>query len=121
MSRTVYALLDDLLFASRIEQAAASLSVALRVFSSREALQEGLLQGRPDLVIVDLNAENLEPMEAVKLLAGGGVSPPVPTVGYCSHVDVPVMRAAEASGCNQVLPRSAFVERLPVILKGPPS
>jgi DNA-binding NarL/FixJ family response regulator len=121
MSRTVYALLEDLLFSSKLDLAAKGLGVALKVFSSREALRDGVQGQRPDLVIVDLNAEHLEPMETLKDLAGGDVSPPVPTVGYCSHVDLPVMRAAEASGCGQVLARSAFVENLLSILQAPSS
>jgi hypothetical protein len=35
-----------------------------------------------------------------------------PTVGFGSHVDRELLAAAHASGCDQVLARSAFFGRL---------
>jgi hypothetical protein len=35
------------------------------------------------------------------------------TVGFASHVDGETIAAAEAAGCDEVLPRSRFFRRLP--------
>ena len=39
-------------------------------------------------------------------------------VGFFSHVETELQVAAEKAGFDQVLPRSAFTNRLPQILKG---
>jgi len=38
-------------------------------------------------------------------------------VAYGSHVDAAGLKAARDAGCDVVLPRSAFVEQLPVKLR----
>jgi hypothetical protein len=38
-------------------------------------------------------------------------------IGFHSHVQVELGRAAEQAGCDQVLPRSVFVAQVPEILK----
>jgi hypothetical protein len=37
-------------------------------------------------------------------------------MAYGSHVDTATLRAARAAGCDPVLPRSKFVEDLPICL-----
>ena len=43
--------------------------------------------------------------------------PGVPMVGYCSHVQQDLQKQALEAGCTMVLPRSAFVQQLPELLK----
>jgi len=62
-----------------------------------------------DLVIVDLGRPGV-----LEVLAGIGA----PTVGFGSHVDRDLLAAAHASGCDQVLARSAFFGRLRSLLGG---
>jgi hypothetical protein len=42
----------------------------------------------------------------------------VPVVGFFAHVQTELMQRARAAGFDEVLPRSAFVARLPDILRG---
>ncbi len=121
MKRRVYALVDDLLFASKLETAGRGLGVEVACLSSGTELLERLGREPPDLIILDLNAGHLEPLEFLRGLGGSGSHGVVPTVGYCSHVDVHLMRAAETAGCGRVMPRSSFTENLPAILQGEPT
>jgi len=55
-----------------------------------------------DAVIVDLSKRGV--LEILAAVVGGGVA----VVAYGSHVDKPLLSAAEAAGCMTVLPRSKF-------------
>ena len=109
----VLALVDDLLFSSRIRAAAERTGRPISFVRSRAALLPEIAKTRPDLVIIDLDRESLDPIGAirdVKSLADGHA---VPMVGFVSHVHADLIDAARRAGCDQVLARSAFVNRLP--------
>ncbi len=108
---TFLAWTDDLIFFSRIHGVAAKLGLVAKQVRSAEAL---LAAGKVSLVLVDLQVAG-EKLEAVakELLPQG-----VRLVGYGSHVDAQGLRLAREWGLNPVLPRSQFVERLPLDLFG---
>ena len=116
MSRVfVFALLDDLLFRSKLEAAAAPLKTTLLCASETRvlpALPEG---GRFALVIVDLGLSGEDPFHAIQHLRAAW--PATPIVAFGSHVDTEALARAQRAGCL-VLPRSAFVQRLPSLLSG---
>ncbi|HET7572517.1 MAG TPA: hypothetical protein VFJ77_07600 [Gaiellaceae bacterium] len=58
----------------------------------------------PDLVIADI--ARIDPDEVADAY------PDVPIVGYTSHTDTAGLRAAHAAGFDQVLAKSALVERI---------
>ncbi len=120
MGRTVYALVDDLLFASKLATASRGAGATVVCCLSRDDLVAKARENTPDLIVLDLNAEHLEPIELLGDLVADGALAPIPTVGYCSHVDTHLIEAAEGAGCGAVLPRSAFTENLLAILQGQP-
>ncbi|HZB45304.1 MAG TPA: hypothetical protein VE360_08675, partial [Pyrinomonadaceae bacterium] len=72
----------------------------------------------PDLIILDLNSEKLDPLGLAKDIKADEQLRGVPLVGFLSHVQTDLMRLAQAAGVDQVLPRSAFTKFLPEILTG---
>lgn len=120
MGRTVYALLDDLLFGSKLDTASKGAGAEVVLSVSRDDLLAKARERAPDLIVLDLNAGHLGPTELLRELTADGALAPIPTVGFCSHVDLHIMEEAKAAGCGQVLPRSAFTEHLLDILKGEP-
>lgn len=121
LSRTVFALVDDLFFASKLASAARGLDdVSLVCYASGKGLIEKALLGPPDLIVLDLGAAHLEPIGVLQALSREASLASVPSVGYCSHVEQGLMLEASKSGCDRVLPRSAFSENLPAILQGHP-
>jgi DNA-binding NarL/FixJ family response regulator len=58
----------------------------------------------PDLVIVDV--ARLDPQEVADTY------PEVPILGYTNHTDTAGLRAAHAAGFDQVVAKSALVERV---------
>ena len=108
----VVALMDDLFFQMKIAETAKQLGVELKVATNGDALQ-GLLEPAPKLVIVDLNARS-QPIAAIERLRAARKD--LHVVGFLSHVQRELAAQAQAAGCNEVMPRSAFTQNLAAIL-----
>jgi DNA-binding NarL/FixJ family response regulator len=116
---SVAALVDDLMFLSRIREAARGADVEVRAVRTVEAVLQAARDGAR-LVLLDLDSPRLPWSDALAALAGEGASAP-PTVGFFGHVHAETGQAAAAAGCTLVLARGAFVQRLPSLLAEPPS
>ncbi len=115
----VIAFVDDLMFLSRIREAAKARG--LEVHGARTVADLVAACREPArLVIVDLDrarppaAEALAALRAEPSLAG------LPIVGFFSHVHAERGREAREAGCT-TMPRSVFVEELDAILASPPA
>src|SRR5512145_2501586 len=107
----VAALVDDLMFMSRIREAARGGGVEVRAVRDVEAVRQAARDGAR-LVLLDLDSARLPWADALAALASGETAAP-PTVGFFGHVNAETGRAATAAGCTLVLARGAFVQRLP--------
>lgn len=116
-SKTISVLVDDMFFASKINGAAAGAGRLVVRVKSREHLEQ-LAANPPVLVIVDLNSDRIDPLEAIKFLKLTRELNPVPIVGFVSHVQTELIRNAQMAGCDYVMPRSAFSEFLNQIVSG---
>jgi CheY-like chemotaxis protein len=106
---------DDLMFSSRITGTARSLGLEMKPAGSVARLQEFAQQTMPTCVILDLANPTLKIDELMNWLKAH-CTPMPRVVAYGSHVDVATLSQARAAGCDPVLPRSKFVEELPVKL-----
>ncbi len=111
MARVV-ALMDDLFFQMKVAETAKHLGLELKVATHGNALLE-LLEPAPNLVIVDLNARS-QPLAAVERLRAAHKD--LRVVGFLSHVQRDLAAQAQAAGCSEVMPRSAFTQNLAAIL-----
>lgn len=119
MERTVIAVVDDLFFAAKIRGTAEQLGVKVQFVRSVEGLIEAAKTTQPATIIVDLHAQQLNPIQVAQLLKGDEQLRSIALVGFFSHVQIELQQAAKAAGFDQVLPRSAFVSQLGEILGGP--
>jgi CheY-like chemotaxis protein len=110
----VLAVVEDLMFATRIRESAKRAGVSVEFASSAEKALE-LASAQPSLAILDLNFHRIQPLSLIAKLKGQ-----VPMVAFFSHVQVELRLEAERAGCERVLPRSAFVQNLVDILAGHP-
>jgi CheY-like chemotaxis protein len=113
----VVAAVDDLLFASRLRTTAKPLDVALVFARSPEAILAAVRDHAPRLLIIDLNAGTLAPVETIRALRADPDLPRVPIVAYVAHVDAALIAAAHAAGADRVLARSQFVAHLGQLLQ----
>lgn len=117
MAETVAILVDDMFFGARINSAASACGRQIERVKSREQL-EALASNPPSLVIIDLNSDRLDPLEAIEFFKSGAELSAVPIVAFVSHVQTELIRRAQAAGCDYVLPRSAFTQMLMKIVAG---
>ena len=113
----ILAVLDDLMFSSKIKTAANQLGVALTFARSTEGALAAMRKDAPSLVIFDLNNGRLNPLGIVAAMKADASLAAIPTLGYASHVQTDVINAARHAGVGEVLARSAFAMQLGDILK----
>ena len=112
---TVIALVDDLMFLSRIREAARGHDVEVKGARTAADAVAGARAGAR-LVIMDLDSPRLPVAAALAELRGEPSLAGLPVVGFFSHVEAQRGREAAAAGCTTVLPRSAFVQKLGALL-----
>jgi DNA-binding NarL/FixJ family response regulator len=105
-------LTDDMIFSSRITGTAQALGLKVNAVKSVEDLTVHARDRSPTCIIIDLSHPGLQVPELIRELKNG-CSPMPRLVAYGSHVDAATLRAAREAGCDVVLPRSQFVEKLP--------
>ncbi len=103
----ILCLVRDLLFQSKITATAKHLNIEIKTLRDPAKLQ--IESGA--WLIVDLNQESALDAAAEWRLRTGR-----PVVGFVSHVDTEMIATANAGEIDLVLPRSAFVVRLPRLL-----
>jgi CheY-like chemotaxis protein len=111
----VIALVEDLLFLSRIREAGRAAGVEVRAVRGASDLVDAARQeGR--LVLVDADSERLPWRAAIAALRAEPGVGALPVIAFVSHVRADHAEAARAAGANRVLSRSAFVKELPELV-----
>lgn len=117
----IFVLIDDLFFLAKIQEVSRKLNVKVEFFKSEKEIAEkvdsnGSEEQQPSLIIVDLNSNSIKPLPTVsKLRAKFKKSTSI--VGFVSHVQGDLKVKAQEAGCDVVMPRSAFSQNLPNILR----
>ena len=94
----ILAVLDDLMFSSKIKTAANQLGVALAFARSAEGALTAMRNAAPSLVIFDLNNARINPLGIVAAMKADAALASIPTLGYASHVQTDVINAARQAG-----------------------
>ncbi len=111
----VIALVDDLMFLSRIREAARA--TGDEVLSARSATDAvAAARGGGRLVLVDADSSRLPWEEALAALRAEPTLGTLPVIAFFSHVHAERAEAALAAGASRVLSRGAFVRELPGLL-----
>jgi CheY-like chemotaxis protein len=108
-------LTTDLIFASRVQAAARSAGVKLRLVSTAAAMLEQACSPATDLVILDLTSAGCDPQQIVSALRGAEHVPVI--LAYAPHVQHARLAAAREAGCDRVLTRGQFDQQLDEILR----
>jgi len=112
---TVVAVMEDLMFMVRIQEAAKRSGLETVVVKTKaDALKKA--EQQPVLIVMDLNYRAGEPLELIKELKAAEATSSIHLLAFVSHVQTELRAAAVAEGCDTVLARSAFVQNLPDLL-----
>jgi CheY-like chemotaxis protein len=112
----ILCVVDDLMFSTKISTTARAVQAQVAFERAPARVLSRIRSERPALVIFDLNSSRLHPIETIAAIKADGSISATPTLGYVSHVQADVIAAARAAGCDEVLARSAFSDKLGEIL-----
>jgi hypothetical protein len=116
----IFLFIEDLFFFAKINESARKLGVKVAfVKNDPETIArivEAPEEGRPSLVVFDLNNVAAKPLALIpklkaKLKRGTSV------IGFLSHLQGDLKAKALEAGCDMVMPRSAFSQNLPTLLR----
>lgn len=113
-NRQVLGVVEDLLFVVKIQDAAKRSGLGVK-FVKNEEDALAAAAGKPLLIIVDLNANSVDPIDLISKLKNGEIK--VPVIAFVSHVQGELKQKAHDAGADMVMARSAFSTNLPQILK----
>jgi CheY-like chemotaxis protein len=114
----IFGFVDDLFFQAKIQETARKLNVKVEFVKSESELSERIKQNgeeKPSLIIFDLNSNSVKPLSLIPKLKSKLKKTSV--IGFLSHVQGDLKQKAHEVGCDMVLPRSAFSQNLPQLLR----
>jgi hypothetical protein len=116
----IFCFIEDLFFLAKIQETARKLGVKVEfVKGDKDAvarLYDAPETEKPSLLVFDLNNLNAKPMALIpKFKAKYKKS--VSIIGFLNHLQGDLKMKATEAGCDVVMPRSAFSQSLPSLLR----
>jgi hypothetical protein len=116
----IYCFIEDLFFLAKIQEAARKVGVKVAFVKADKDIVSRLADvpegSRPSLIVFDLNNVSAKPLTLIprlksKMKRGTSV------IGFLSHLQGDLKAKAMEAGCDMVMPRSAFSQNLPNLLR----
>lgn len=111
--------IDDLFFMAKIQETARKLGVKVDFVKAEKETIDRLTseeERKPSLIIFDLNNANAKPLNTITKLKSK-LKKQTSIVGFLSHLQGELKVKAQEAGCDMVVPRSAFSQNLPALLR----
>jgi CheY-like chemotaxis protein len=114
----IFAFVEDLFFVAKIQEIARKLNVKVEFVKTDKDIAEKTenSEEKPSLIIVDLNSNGIKPLPVIAKMRSK-YKKNTSIVGFVSHVQGDLKMKAQEAGCDVVMPRSAFSQNLPNILR----
>lgn len=117
----IFCFIEDLFFQAKIQETARKLGVKVEFVkgTDKETLSKltDTPEGeRPKLLVFDLNNANAKPMTLIPKFKAK-LKKATSIVGFLSHLQGDLKVKATEAGCDTVMPRSAFSQSLPNLLR----
>ncbi len=116
----IYFFIEDLFFTAKIQETARKQGVKVAfVKNEKDALSEltsGAEDNKPALIVFDLNNANAKPLTLIPKLKTK-LKKTVSIIGFLSHLQGDLKAKAVEAGCDAVMPRAAFSQNLPNLLR----
>ena len=116
----IFCFIDDLFFQAKINETAKKLGVKVEFVKGDKEAVAKLIESpdaeRPTLVVFDLNNLNAKPMTLIPKFKAK-FKKATSIVGFLNHLQGDLKLKAVEAGCDTVMPRSAFSQSLPNLLR----
>jgi CheY-like chemotaxis protein len=115
----IFCFIEDLFFLAKIQETSRKLGIKVSFVKADKEVIARLTDSehdRPSLIVFDLNNANAKPLTLIpklrtKLKKGTSI------IGFLSHLQGDLKAKAIEAGCDMVMPRSAFSQNLPNLLR----
>jgi hypothetical protein len=116
----IFCFIEDLFFQAKIQETARKLGVKVEFVKGDKdgvsRLIESPESARPTLVVFDLNNLNAKPLTLIPKFKAK-FKKATSIVGFLNHLQGDLKMKAVEAGCDTVMPRSAFSQTLPNLLR----
>lgn len=117
----IFFFIEDLFFNAKITETARKLGVKVGfVKNDKEAIAALTSMtdeaDRPGLIVFDLNNANVKPLTLIPKLKSK-LKKSTSIIGFLSHIQGDLKAKAVEAGCDTVMPRAAFSQNLPNLLR----
>ena len=116
----IYLFVDDLFITAKVQETAKKLGVKVAfIKNEKEAIAEltnGEAVNRPALIVFDLNNANAKPLTLIPKLKTK-LKRSASIIGFLSTIQGDLKAKAVEAGCDTVMPRAAFSQNLPNLLR----
>jgi hypothetical protein len=116
----IFFFIEDLFFLAKIQEAARKLGVKVEFVKSDKDVLARITDSpeleRPALLVFDLNNAAAKPLTVIPKLRTK-LKKSVSIIGFLSHLQGDLKLKATEAGCDTVMPRSAFSQSLPNLLR----
>jgi len=116
----IFFFIEDLFFIAKIQETARKLGVKVAFVKNEKdavaALTAGAEDDHPGLIVFDLNNANAKPLTLIPKLKAK-LKRNTSIVGFLSHLQGDLKAKAVEAGCDTVMPRAAFSQNLPNLLR----
>ncbi len=107
----------DIFFTAKLRDTLKHLGIAARTARTDAEVDAALAASSPRLIIVDLGAQGLDAVAAVRRVkGGGGATGRIPMIAFAGHVAVERLEAAHAAGADRVVTNGQISSNLPGLL-----
>ena len=116
----IYFFIEDLFFIAKIQETARKQGVKVAFLKNEKdavaELTSGEDENKPALIVFDLNNVNAKPLTLIPKLKTK-LKKTVSIIGFLSHLQGDLKAKAVEAGCDAVMPRAAFSQNLPNLLR----
>jgi hypothetical protein len=116
----IFCFIEDLFFLAKIQETSRKLGVKVEFVKGDKEVVTRILEvpegQRPSLLVFDLNNLNAKPMTLIPKFRTK-FKKSVSIIGFLSHIQGDLKLKGVEAGCDVVMPRSAFSQSLPNLLR----
>jgi hypothetical protein len=116
----IFCFIEDLFFLAKIQETSRKLGVKVEFVKGDKDVVTRILEApeneRPTLLVFDLNNLNAKPMTLIPKFRAK-FKKAVSIIGFLSHLQGDLKMKGVEAGCDVVMPRSAFSQGLPNLLR----
>ncbi|MGC2162144.1 MAG: response regulator [Silvibacterium sp.] len=116
----IYFFIEDLFFLAKIQETAKKLGIKVGFLKNEKDTVAKFVDApeeeRPSLIVFDLNNANAKPLTLIPKLRSK-LKKSTSIIGFLSHLQGDLKVKAVEAGCDMVMPRSAFSQNLPNLMR----